>query len=541
MTVHAGPPLEAADGIGALTLGGFLDEVCERHGEREALVLDDPLRDGATVRWSYAELHDQATSVGRGLVAAGVRAGDPVAVVMANRPEAVASLFGIALAGGVAVLVSTFAPGPELDGMLRRSDADVVLTQTALGRRALADEIVALDPARRVVAVGSGSWDELVQADEATPLAPTADPDATALVIFSSGTTSEPKGVVHGHRSPTHQFWVQAAIFGRHPDTRMFTALPMFWTAGLNTAMGATLAAGGCWVMQEIFEPGTALALLARERITEPYTLPHQTVALAEHPEWDATDLSSLRCVYGKGAFARHRSVTPDPGWMMPAGYGLSETCAYFAAHRSTTPRQQMVIGLGHLLPGNRVVVRDPDTGRPLDGDGEGELCLAGPTLFTRYLGAEPADHRDADGFFPTGDVGRVDADGVLHFTGRLTEVIRTGGANVSPAEVEVALRACPPVKLSRVIGVPDDRLGQVVVACITVRDDRPTTDDEVRAFLRERIAPYKIPRHVLFFADGEIPMTRSDTKVRDDALLALVQERIGARLAVPTPTSGER
>jgi acyl-CoA synthetase (AMP-forming)/AMP-acid ligase II len=151
-------------------------------------------------------------------------------------------------------------------------------------------------------------------------------PDDPGLVIFTSGTTSEPKAILHGHRSPCLQFWVLAETFGRDRATRMFSALPLFWTAGLNTAMGATLAAGGCWVMQEVFEPGAALALLARERVTEPYTLPHQTVALAEHPDWQATDLSSLRCVYGKSAFARHPTVHGDPDWIMPVGYGLSET-----------------------------------------------------------------------------------------------------------------------------------------------------------------------------------------------------------------------
>ena len=100
--------------------------------------------------------------------------------------------------------------------------------------------------------------------------------------------------MLHGHRAPTLQFWVQAQIFGRHEATRMWSALPLFWTAGLNTAMGSTLAAGGCWVMQETFEPGAALALMARERVTEPYTLPHQTGALEEHPDWATTDLSSL-------------------------------------------------------------------------------------------------------------------------------------------------------------------------------------------------------------------------------------------------------
>jgi acyl-CoA synthetase (AMP-forming)/AMP-acid ligase II len=259
----------------------------------------------------------------------------------------------------------------------------------------------------------------------------------------------------------------------------MFSALPLFWTAGLNTAMGATLAAGACWVMQETFEPGHALALLERERVTEPYTLPHQTGALEEHPAWSTTDLSSLTCVYGKSAFARHPTVTGDTSWLMPVGYGLSETCAFFAGHPWDTPRDLTRQSIGRLLPGNELRVVDPADGRVL-GEGElGELAVKGPTLMRRYLGQEPAECFDADGFFHTGDAGYVDADGYLHFEGRRTEMIKTGGANVSPAELEVQLRACSPVKLSRVVGVPDPRLDQVVVASGVLKDRAEATPDE--------------------------------------------------------------
>jgi acyl-CoA synthetase (AMP-forming)/AMP-acid ligase II len=316
----------------------------------------------------------------------------------------------------------------------------------------------------------------------------------------------------------------------------MFSALPLFWTAGFNTAVGATLAAGGCWVAQEIFDPTAALALMARERVTEPYTLPHQTAALAEHPDWATTDLSSLRCVYGKGAYARHPRVEGDPGWIMPVGWGMSETCAFVCAHPADTPREQAKIGHGALLPGARLRVVDPDTGKLLGVDEEGELCVSGVTRMLGYLGRSPDECFDGDGFFHTGDAGHVSADGNVHWSGRRTEMIKTGGANVSPAEVEVALRACRPVKLSRVLGVPDARLDQAVVACIVLRDGEAATADDVRAFLRERVAAYKVPRHVLFFEDDEMPMTGSDAKVRDDALLELVH----TRLAAAAVTSGE-
>jgi acyl-CoA synthetase (AMP-forming)/AMP-acid ligase II len=553
VTTFAGPPLDGFAGIGALTMGGFLEEVAARFGRNEALVFDDPLHDGETVRWTYADLRAEARRVGRALIAGGVAPGDAVGILMGNRPEAVASLFGAALAGAVAVPLSTFAPRPELAQMLEAAEVTVVLTQTRLLARRFVDDLAALRselPSLRTVAAVGADWDAFLAGGRAIDdaalderLAATT-PDDDALVIFSSGTTSTPKGVLHGHRAPTLQFWVQAQIFGRHEATRMWTALPLFWTAGLNTAMGSTLAAGGCWVMEETFEPGEALALMARERVTEPYTLPHQTGALEEHPDWAGTDLSSLRCVYGKSAFARHPTVDGDPTWRMPVGYGLSETCAFFFTHWWDTPRELVTQSMGRLLLGNELRVVDPDTGRALGVGEEGELAIKGPTLMRRYLGTSVEDCVDADGFFHTGDAGHVDAEGYVHFSGRRTEMIKTGGANVSPAELEVQLRACPPVKLARIVGVPDARLGELVVACITLKDGAHAEAADIQAFLRDRVAPYKVPRRVLFFDDGEIPMTSGATKVRDDALVALVLARLDTdRLdtdPVPT-TSGDR
>jgi acyl-CoA synthetase (AMP-forming)/AMP-acid ligase II len=252
-------------------------------------------------------------------------------------------------------------------------------------------------------------------------------------------------------------------------------------------------------------------------------------VALAEHPDWAATDLSALRCVYGKGAYARHPQVEGDTGWIMPVGWGMSENCAFVCAHPSDTPREQAKVGHGHLLPGARLRVVDPATGAPLGAGEEGELCVSGAARMLGYLGRPPEACFDADGFFLTGDIGHVDPDGNVHYSGRGTEMIKTGGANVSPAEVEVALRACPPVKLSRVLGVPDARLDQAVVACIVLREGAAATAGDVRTFLRERVAAYKVPRHVLFFDDDEMPMTGSDAKVRDDALAVLVRDRLAA------------
>ncbi|HVT78794.1 MAG TPA: class I adenylate-forming enzyme family protein [Acidimicrobiales bacterium] len=474
------------------TLGAFLRDKADRFANNEALVFEDR-------RYTYADVLAHAEAV-----ASDLEAGETVAIVMGNRPEAIFTIFGAALAGAVAVPLSTFATRDELKFMLEDCGADLVVTQDRLLGRALANELRMVHPQVATFGVFLGGDKE-----RGDPR-----PDDAAVIIYSSGTTSTPKGMVHSHAAHVTAFENQARVFRRDETSRVWTAFPLFWTAGFDSAMGATLAAGGCLVLQETFEPGAALALMAREHVDEPYCLPHQTQAMAEHPDWATTDLSSMTKVFGKSAFARHPKVDGDTHWQNPTGYGLSETCAFFAAHSADTPRDVMKKSIGALLPGNELRIAD-----------DGELLVKGPTLMQHYVGRKPAGCFDAEGFFHTGDTGHLDEHGHLVFEGRKTEMIKTGGANVSPAEIEVALRAFEPVKLARIVGVPDERLGERVVACIVLKGE--ATEADVQNFLKDRVAAYKVPRQVLFFADGEIPMTRSDTKVRDAELLALVMERL--------------
>jgi fatty-acyl-CoA synthase len=537
MTTLAGSPLSEAEGIGARTIGGFAEEVCARFAANEALVFDDPLLGGETVRWTYADLRHQARRVAKALIAAGLGKGARVGVLMGNRPEAVAGLLGAPMTGAVAVPLSTFSPLPELEFLLRHADISVLLTQTRLLARDFVANVAGLDrsqfPFLTTTAAVGESWDEFLASGDAVD-------DATldgridevhesdhGLIMYSSGTTDRPKGMLHTNRAPTLQFWFQKRIFGRHEGTRLWTALPVFWTAGYITAMGPILAGGGTWVMQETFEPGAALELIARERVTEPYSLPHQTAALVEHPNWESADLSSLKCVFGKSAFARHPTVNGDTSWQMPVGYGLSETNTQFATHGCDAGRELVKQSIGRLMPGNELRIIDPDTGRILGPNEDGEFTVRGPTMMEHYVKVNREDCFDTDGFFHTGDIGFYDTDGYVHFTGRRSEMIKTAGANVSPAELEVQLRAYTPIKLARVVGIPDARLDEIVVLAVTLQEGVDASEEEIKAFLRERVASYKVPKRVLFFAEGEIPMTGSDTKVRDTELVALVEARL--------------
>jgi fatty-acyl-CoA synthase len=348
------------------------------------------------------------------------------------------------------------------------------------------------------------------------------------VVIYSSGTTDRPKGVVLSHQAVALQWWTLARLFGRDDATRVWCALPIFWTAGLNAALGATLAAGGTWVMQERFEPGQALRLLERERVIEPHVFAHQARALEEHPDWESTDLSSCTRVFGKSVFTRHPSVQADASWNMPVGYGLSETSSFFTGLPCTSPREAFRTGsYGMLLPGNELRVVDPETGRVLGPNEEGELIVRGPTLMEHYVKRTRAECFDANGFYHTGDLGSYDDDGYVYWGGRRTEMIKTAGASVSPAEIEVQLQAYEPVKVARAIGVPDERRDEIAVLCVELKERATATEDDIKTFLRGRLASYKVPRHVLFFAEDEIPMNGSGTKVHDEQLLAVVQERM--------------
>jgi acyl-CoA synthetase (AMP-forming)/AMP-acid ligase II len=551
-----GPPLQDAAGIGTLTLGGILTEQSARFPDHEVLVFDDPLRGGATVRWSYRDLEKHARFLAKALLGTGIGKGARVGVLMGNRPEAVASIFGAALAGAVAVPLSTFSPKPELSYLVGHSDISVILLQSTMGGHRFAADLAGLCPGvaaappiadpvypylRHAAALGAGqdacgmpSWESFVRGGEAVPdalldaVAAEVHPSDPATVIYSSGTTAHPKGVLHSHRAVALQWWLQAGLFGRDDSTRVWCALPLFWTAGLNVAMGATIAAGGTWVMQEMFEPAQALRLIERERVTEPHIFAHQARALEEHPHWASADLSSCTRVFGKSVFTRHPSVKGDPAWNMPVGYGLSETSSFVAGFPFTTPRQLLRKGsYGRLLPGNELRVVDPETGRVLGPNEEGELIVRGPTLMEHYIKRTRAECFDTEGFYHTGDLGSYDEDGCVYFGGRLTEMIKTGGANVSPAELEIQLQAYEPVKLARAIGVPDERRDQIVVLCVELKDGATATEDDIRSFLRDRVASYKVPKRVLFFDEDQIPMNGSGTKVQDDSLLALVQEQL--------------
>jgi len=554
-----GIPLDREPGLGALTMPGFLREVTGRYRGREALVLRAP---HATVRWSYADLWNEARAVARALLACGVGKGSRVGILMTNRPEWISAFFGVGLAGGVAAALSTFSTAAELEYLLKTTEVSTLLFERSVAKKDFAAMLCELDPAirgssrgrlrsvklpflRRLVVVDSDSdeegviepWTDFLERGLTIPpeieQAAAASVRATdaAAIFFSSGTTSRPKGVLSAHQGIAIQCWRWPRIFALKDDVRAWTANGFMWSGNFALTLGGTLAVGGSIVLQRMFDAVEALELMQAERVSWPYAWPHQWAQLEAAPNWRSVDLGSLRYVDPSRPAARHPTFRA-PRWTDPFwSYGNTETFTICASFSADTPPEIAAGSHGEVMPGNTIKIVDPATGTVLPRGERGEIAVKGPTLMLGYLGIPLRETLDREGFFHTGDQGYLDERGRLVFEGRLTEIIKTGGANVSPEEVDTALVECPGVKFAKTIGVPHAMLGEMVVSCIVPHEGSGLDEERVRVYLKQRLASYKVPRRVLVLREEEMALTMS-AKIRANALRELAAERLSGAAA---------
>lgn len=505
---------------------------------------------------TYAELGERARAVARGLVGAGVAPGTRVGLLMANRPEWAVAAFGVWLAGGVLVPVSTFATQAERDHILAHSGVSVLLMQRALRRHAYLDQLLAahaeiangvpgrlrvaqLPALRRVLALGLDAhrggvepWSALdahgadVSGEMLHALGAATHPADDAVIVYTSGTMREPKGVLHAHRAPVLQARHFARSMQLSPADRVWTTQPFFWVAGMAVSLGAALAAGAALVVDEVFEPAVALERIERERATVIRAWPHQERAMAEHPDAARRDLSSIQKVNFSSPLARLAGLDADR-WGTQGGYGLTETFTVVTDLDATAPAELRVKTSGKPLPGVDLRIIDPDTGETLGPGVEGEIIVRSRTMMRGYLHKLPEESFDADGFFHSGDGGFLDADGYLHWTCRLSAMIKTGGANVAPAEVEAVAARHPGVRVAVVVGVPHAERGQDVALCVVPEDGAALDEAALLAGLGAALAAYKVPRHVVVLSEDELPRTGT-AKVRIGVLSDLVLARLG-------------
>jgi fatty-acyl-CoA synthase len=552
LSIVSGPSLVDEPGLGSLTLAGFLRDVTQMYGEREALVwrtADD------VTRSTYAQLWERAIEVARALRACGLGKDARVGVLMTNRPEWIAAVFGTALAGGVAVTLSTFSTLPELDYLIRASAVSVLLFERSVLTKDFAAILGELEPAigtsrpgtlesakypflRRLALLGEPlpgieAWDEFLAHGHSEPravveaTAAAVLPSDAAVLFFSSGSTSKPKGVLSANRGVCIQLWRFRRMYGFSPDdhVRGWTANGLFWSGNFAMMLGSTLASGGSLVLQSTFDAAEALELIQAERVNFPFAWPHQWTQLEGAPNWGQVDLSSVRFADFKTPIAHHPTVSGE--WYEPGhAYGNTETFTLTTGYPANTPPEVHADSFGVALPSVTLKITDPLTGDIVRRGEAGEISVKGPTLMLGYIGTPLDETLDTEGFFPTGDGGYLDDAGRLYWQGRLTDIIKTGGANVSPREVDEALIAYSGVKVAQTVGVPHQTLGEVVVSCVVPHDDVILDAEQLLAFLRQRLASYKVPRHVLFFCEDEVALT-GNAKIKAGGLRELAAKRL--------------
>ena len=543
-----GIPLSEEQGLGALTLSGFVTELADRYGEREALSWRN--LDGEDCRWTYNELYRESRKVARALLACGVGKDTRVGVLISNRPEWLFSMFGAAMAGAVTVALNTFSTQQELKYQLEVADIDLMILEAGVASKNFVEDMFAICPQlaevtpgnlwtdalpflRRVICIDEGAgrqglqdWRDFLAMGDVVPeaiaeaTARSADPVDHGLIFFSSGSTALPKAIHQTHRAATLQCWRFGHWFELDKDVRTWSANGFFFSGNFAMTFG-TLSVGGCIVLQRFFNPDEALALMEREKVSQILAWPHQEARLMECPGWESADLSSLKYINMDSPMTSHPTI--NSSWRQANGYGMTETFTFVTGIASSENTNN---SHGKVLPGNTIRIVDPESGEVLPLGETGEIIVKGPTLTPGYLKMPPEDFLDDEGFIHTADAGYLTEDGYLFWKGRLGDIIKTGGANVSPAEIDAVLDEHPAIQTAISVGVAHETLGEIVVACIVLREGQQLDAGELRSYAKQFLASYKVPREVLFFSEEELPTTGSN-KIRRSELRAVATERL--------------
>jgi fatty-acyl-CoA synthase len=493
-----------------VTVGDVLRRAAERAPDRLGLV-DANTPDGP--RWTFAELLAECELVARGLLAR-FEPGERVAACIPNRPELVLLQFGTALAGLTLVPVNPLLRRGELGFVLRQSGAAGILVAEEHRGHRLAESVAALAPElpllRETIVPGDG-W-ETLRAEAGDAGLPDVDPDGLGQVQYTSGTTGHPKGVLITHRAMV----LTAEAFAEREDVSDGAAwinpMPLFHTAG--NVLGTLGAAWACAPHVVLaFTAERTLAAMAEHRPGMVSAAPTLLHAMLEHPGFAEVDTEAVEVVMTGGSTVEPsfvRRVEAGFGAKLSITFGMTETCG-----------AAMVTS-----PGDTQADRETTVGRPLPHTElriaeTGELCLRGPRVTRGYndLPEETARAIDAEGWLHTGDLASVDDRGYVRVEGRLKDMIKRGGENIAPAEVEACLAEHPAVAEAAVVGLPDPRWGEVVVAYVRPSGAAPDVDELV-AHCREHLASFKLPRRWAFVE--AMPLTASGkirrTELRDRA-----------------------
>jgi acyl-CoA synthetase (AMP-forming)/AMP-acid ligase II len=496
------------------------------------------------VRLSYGEAERRSARIARGLLASGVGKGTRVGILLPNGPDWVLAWLAASRIGALVVPLNTFYQARELGFVLRHADVHSLLTAASFLNNdylqrleRYAPELAAHGegplrmpslPFLREVRIWDGDGSErawcsggAAALDALADETPTIDdtllreierevrPADPMVVIYSSGSTADPKGAVHTHGTVLRHADNLNQLRDLVPEDRIYSPMPFFWVGGFTFTLVSAMHVGARLYCQDVFDPGQTLDLIERERITLVAGWPHFGKAMAEHPSFAGRDLSSIRA--GNLYDLLPEEARPKDPELRSNSLGMTETCGPHTFGRMDGDLPEKLRGsFGRSVPGDQHTIVDPETGQTL-GPGEfGEICVRGYSVMQGLYKVDREEAFDSDGYYHTGDAGFFDAEGHLFFKGRLGEMIKTGGANVAPREIELVLATFPELSAAYVVGLPHPARGENVAVAIVLREGASLDRDTLHARLKDELSAYKLPRHYFFVTSGEIPMTDS-------------------------------
>jgi fatty-acyl-CoA synthase len=551
-----------------VTVSGVLDAAAARWPERDALVVAEQ-----DIRWSWGELRRRARALAAGLTGIGLKPGDRIGMLAPNRAEWLLAQFGSAYAGLILVNINPAYRVNELEYALNKVDCRALITETRFKSsdylemlRSLAPELGAAQPGglhakrvpglRAVIQLGSEivpgmyRFDDVPgHADEASArvlddIATRADFDAPINIQFTSGTTGAPKAATLTHHNMVNNAAVAGEVMNFGAQDRLCVPVPMYHCFGmvLGTLLCAT--SGATIVFPAAgFDAEATLAVIEAEKCTAVHGVPTMFIAMLDVPDFERYDLRSLRTGIMAGApcpAELMRRVMDDMHMKdVTIGYGMTETGPLSTQTRPRDSVERRVGTVGRALPHTelKIIV---DGGR-IAGVGEaGELCVRGYNVMAGYWGDPERTAADIDAahWMHTGDIATMDRDGYFRIVGRSKDMLIRGGENIYPREIEDFLYTNPKIEQVEVVGVPDPKLGEEIVACVRLREGERATEDEIRDYCRDRIAHFKIPRYVRFIDD--FPMTVTG-KVQKYVLREHLTEELGLAVSNITRIGAEK
>jgi len=529
------------------TFGCLLDNAARNWPDNDAVIFPE-------TRQTFSALYDRSMLRARQLIALGVQPGEHVGILLPTGMEFVEVMFGIALAGAVMVPINARYRSNEITYLTENADLVTIVTTGQVsdglnfverlyeGLPGVADaadakalNVEVAPKLRNIMMLGDETAAGIVPEADATAAGADiaaadiearrdgVDGDDIAMILYTSGTTSNPKGCLLSGDALIQNGRALANVYEMTGEDSFWSPLPMFHIAA-TFPMAACMDIGCAYITMSYFEPGAALKLLADTKATVTYPCFVTIISdMVNHPDWDTVDLSHARVMnispglQPPAIIEKIEAKMPD--CIMVGTFGLSEASGTVCSHTLSDPREVRHDRLGGPMPGQEVKIVDPETGKecaPLD---HGEILVRGPNILKGCYKdpVKTAEAIDADGWLHTGDTGSLDENNQIMFHGRIKDMLKVGGENVAAAEIETLLQEHPSVKLAQIVSAPHERLVEVPAAFIELEDGTSATEEELIEFCKGKISSFKIPRYVRFTSDW--PMSTSKIqkyKLRD-------------------------